>query len=434
MWSFSNTNTWVDGNGNNPVSFTNLSATNFSNGNAVVVNSGADAWLRFDVFESGLTNLAVNAGTVLLWFSPDWTSENQGGAGPCGQYGSLFETGLYTSNATVGWWSIYMDSNGNNLYFSAQTNSGLQTNYAYTPISWTNGGFHLIAVTYTATNSQIYVDGTNAANGPGVTIYPNNTILSNGLWIGSASNGVSQCHGAISDVETYGYPLTSNTISSTYFLNSIFYGPPTPNIKQAPYNPETVPTFDAVTGPGYLVTVSSNSECGNNTNVWITNTSAVFTNDAVNLTFAIAGGSNGLAYDVFATAGLAWPLTNGTWTWMGQGYQCCTYTIPGLTNSDVFLILGTPLDQYGNGLTDAYEWLVLHKNPAIPSGDGMLDGWKAYWGISPAINNLAQPSERNNYTYDGTGRLQTDSGVSYSGFSPELFGFDSEGNITSDQP
>jgi hypothetical protein len=183
-----------------------------------------------------------------------------------------------------------------------------------------------------------------------------------------------------------------------------------------------------------LVTVSSNSECGNNTNVWITNTSAVFTNDAVNLTFAIAGGSNGLAYDVFATAGLAWPLTNGTWTWMGQGYQCCTYTIPGLTNSDVFLILGTPLDQYGNGLTDAYEWLVLHKNPAIPSGDGMLDGWKVLWGISPAINNLAQPSERNNYTYDGTGRLQTDSGVSYSGFSPELFGFDSEGNITSDQP
>ncbi len=434
LWAFANTNTWADGNGNAPVSFTNLGASHFDGGNAVVVDSTSDAWLRFDVFEGGQTNLTVSDGTVLLWFSSDWNSVNQGGAGPGGQYASLFEAGLYTSTATVGWWSIYMDSNGNNLYFSAQTNSGLSTNYAYAPISWTNGLFHMIAVTYTPTNSQIYIDGTNAANGPGVTIYPNNTVLSNGLWIGSASNGVSQCHGAITAVETYGYALDSNAIASSYFLNSIFYAPSKLDLNQGPSEPETVPTFDAVTGPGYLVTVSSNSGCGNNTNVWITNTTAVVTNNAVNLTFTIAGGSNGLAYDVFATAWLTMPITNGTWTWMGQGYQCCTYTIPDLTNDAVFLILGTPLDQYGNGLTDAYELLVLHKNPAVPSGDGMLDGWKVLWGMNPAINNSAQPSERYNYTYDGTGRLETNSGVSYTGLPPELFGFDSEGNIQSDQP
>jgi hypothetical protein len=149
QWSFSNTNTWADDNGNSPFSFTNLTASHFGSGDAVVVDSTSDAWLRFDIFESGGTNLTVNDGTVLLWFSPNWTSVSQGGAGPGGQYSSLLETGLYTTTATVGWWSIYMDSNGNNLYFSAQTNSGLQTNYAYAPISWTNGAFHLVAVTYT---------------------------------------------------------------------------------------------------------------------------------------------------------------------------------------------------------------------------------------------------------------------------------------------
>jgi hypothetical protein len=121
---------------------------------------------------------------------------------------------------------------------------------------------------------------------------------------------------------------------------------------------------------------------------------------------------------------------------MGQGYQCCTYTIPGLTNGAVYLLLGTHLDSDADGLTDAYERLVSHTNPYVAdtSGDGMLDGWKALWGMSGIINNPAQPSERATYTYDGTGRLEANSGVSYTGFSPEVFGFDNEGNIFSDQP
>jgi hypothetical protein len=54
--------------------------------------------------------------------------------------------------------------------------------------------------------------------------------------------------------------------------------------------------------------------------------------------------------------------------------------------------------------------------------------------MSGIINNPVQPSERATYTYDGTGRLEMNSGVSYTGFSPEVFGFDNEGNIFSDQP
>lgn len=225
--------------------------------------------------------------------------------------------------------------------------------------------------------------------------------------------------------------MGSNAIYNAYFLNSIFYGLEPEGIPQAPSSPQSGPTFNAVTGPGYLLVVSSNTGCGNNSNVWITNTTAVATNGTVSLTFTIAGGSNSLAYDVFASPEITRPLTNAPWSWMGQGYQCCTYTIPGLTNSDVFLLLGTPQDSYGNGLTDAYELLVLHQNPAngSQSGDGMLDGWKVLWGMNPLSNNSAQASERANYAYDGTGRVESDTGI-----EAELFGFDNEGNITSDQP
>jgi hypothetical protein len=438
-WSFQNTNTWIDDWGDAPLSFTNISARPFGNGNAVVIDSTSNAWLHFAIYPAeGETNMTVNNGAVSLWFQPDWSSKSLGGTGPGGPYAALLETGLYTEEANVGWWSIYIDQAGSNIYFSAQTNNGTQASYLSSPIAWTNGGYHLIVLNYTPTNSQLYLDGSNMANGPGVTIYPSPSVLSNGLWIGSASNGISQCHGAISDVNTYDYTLSSNDIYGMYFLNSIFYHIVPQNIEHGDPEPEVTPTFNAVGGPGDLIVLSTNYGCGNSNVVWITNTTATLTNGAVNITFSIAGGSNGVPYDVFAAPEITSPLTNAPWSWLGQGYQCCSYEISDLTNSAVFLLLGTPQDSYGNGLTDAYELLVLHQNPAngSKSGDGMLDGWKVLWGMNPLINNSAQSSERENYTYDGTGRLEENSGVSFpgAGFSPELFGFDNEGNILTNQP
>jgi Concanavalin A-like lectin/glucanases superfamily len=347
----------------------------------------------------------------------------------------LFEVGAYTPNADYGWWSLYLDNLGNNLYFSAQDSNGNLANYLSAPISFLSNTWHSVALTWSSTNTALYVDGALATNGAGISVLPSAQVQSNGFWIGSDSVGSQQAQGMFGAVTTYNYPLDTNYVYAIYTLSSIFYGV-TANIGQAPAEPETSPTFEAVTGPGYLTLVSSNSGCGNISNVWITNLTATVSNGTENLTFTIAGGSNGLPYDVFATPALTQPLTNGTWTWMGQGYQCCTYTIPALTNSAVFLILGTPKDSDSDGLTDAYELLVSHTDPNNPdtSGDGMLDGWKVLWGLNPPANNPAQPSERFNYSYDGTGRLQTNSGVSIIGLSPELFGFDAEGNISSDQP
>ncbi len=127
-----------------------------------------------------------------------------------------------------------------------------------------------------------------------------------------------------------------------------------------------------------------------NSNVWLTNVSAVLTNGAVSLSFGIAGGSNGVAYDVFATTALigSYP-SNSFWAWMGQGFQCNNYSINGLpTNSPCFLILGTPQDSDSDGLTDAFELLVSKTNPyqADTDGDGIPDGWQwAYFGsLQPA--------------------------------------------------
>jgi hypothetical protein len=194
-------------------------------------------------------------------------------------------------------------------------------------------------------------------------------------------------------------------------------------LEQAPSYPVFSPAFEAITGPGYLQAISTNScvannDCTNYANVWFTNVSATESNGRVNLTFAIAGGSNGLTYDVFATTALASPLSNAVWTWMGQGYQGVTYTLPGLTPDSVCLLLGTPLDSDGDGLTDAYELLVGHSNPSVSNSidPSMLDGWAVLWSLNPfAIYDQADfpsaPKARLDYWRFNTSTYQSEAGL-----------------------
>jgi hypothetical protein len=394
-WSFNDTNTWTSDLGYAPVSFTNLGVSFLGDGTALVVDSTNEAWLQFNVWEKdGTTNLTVDVGSLMLWFAPDWASQSQGGAGP-GVVGSLIETGAFTTNADYGWWSLYVDPSASNIYFSAQDGMGDQTNYLSAAISWITNQFHFLALTYSSTNSALYIDGVFATNGPGVTIYPSPEVLSNGFWLGCDGTGTDQCHGILDDISTYNYELDAGTINGAFESSEIYYllNPENAaNLAQAPSAPEKVPTFDVVTGPGDLLAISTNTgSCVSSSNVWITNATATLTTNGVNLTFTIAGGSNGLAYDVFATSALVSPPTNGIWTWMGQGYQCVTYTIPGLTNSAVFLLLGTPYDPDDKGLTYAYEMLISHTDPYVVDSlpDGMPDAWKVLEGLSTTDPALA---------------------------------------------
>jgi hypothetical protein len=88
---------------------------------------------------------------------------------------------------------------------------------------------------------------------------------------------------------------------------------------------------------------------------------------------------------------------------MGQGYQCVTYTIAGLTNRDVFLILGTPQDSDNSGLTDAYQLLVTKTNPYNPwTAAGIPVAWCVLNGLNPNATNLATADP----DFDGLSNLQ----------------------------
>ncbi len=411
-WSFNDSTNWTSDLGYAPVSFTNLNFSHLGNGDSLVVDTNIPAWLQYNVYEAdGTTNLTVDVGSVTFWFAPGWSSINDtnGGLGPQ-EYGRLLEVGSYTPDSSYGWWSIYVDDGGTNLYFSAQTNDGSGNTYTLsTPIDWTTNYFHFIALTYSSTNVSLYLDGQLATNDPaGLTIWPGSDVLANGFYIGSDSNGVLQAHGLFNTVATYNYPLASNDVQTifnwdyTYYIISPWNIPYMDALVSAPSSPSTNgPDANVITGPGYLQWVSNTANCVYGSSayqVWITNITAMTAgNGTMNVSFAIQGGSDGAFYDVFANSILSFSsATNTAWAWMGQGYHCNTYMLTNLPNTACFLMLGTPLDSDGDGLTDAYEKLVSKTNPTNYStdGTGMSDGWEIlYFGHTGIATNADQDGD-----------------------------------------
>ena len=135
--------------------------------------------------------------------------------------------------------------------------------------------WHLLALTYCSTNSALYIDGELVTNGLPVTYWPGPDVLTNGFYIGSASDGSAQAYGMMDSLATYANPLDADTIYDTFWPGLVPYDlnpDNSGNISPAPYTPANTPAFVAITGPGYLLTVATNtSNCVTSSNVWLTN-------------------------------------------------------------------------------------------------------------------------------------------------------------------
>jgi hypothetical protein len=399
-WSFHDHTNWTSDNAYSPVSFTNLSFSNLGDGASLVVDSNAPARLRYRVFESdGTTNLTVNAGSILFWFAPSsWASSALGGSGP-GENGRLLEAGGYTTNSSFGWWSLYLDSGGNNLYFSAQTNdsSGTLTTFLTCPVAWATNYFHQVALVYSATNTALFLDGNLATNGPGVTVFPGLSVLTNGFCLGSDTNGIYQAHGLFNSVATYNVPMDAGTIQTTfadqypvYLINPLNVA--MMKLTNAVSTPTWTNGYAAIAGAGELQWDGPLSPwIGASTadQVSFTGVSVVATNGGTSFTFGIQGGQNGYYYDLFATAELASPLANTDWVWLGQGQAGNVYSV-GILSPNAFFVLGTPYSSCTCGLTDAYLALVAKVPPGLTTdGYGVPYAWYAQNGLVPITSALA---------------------------------------------
>jgi Concanavalin A-like lectin/glucanases superfamily len=387
-WAFSDTN-WRSTAGYPPLRYTNLvNVTNGGDGNCVLLDTtNADpTYLFYNVVEtSGFTNIICSNGSISLWFNPNWTSTNAGGSGS-GDWANLISLGYAGTNGP--WWAWYMSADGCTIYFSSQTNGGSSSNYLSAPVSFVSSNWYNLVLTYGPTNTAFYTNGVLVTNGTGVAYWPGSDVTF--FAVGSDTNGFYQAGGMMDDLATYNYQAAPTFIADNFAMYSIFYFSGHPSMfTNAPPNPPTAPTPEWFTGTGFVDYVTNAASCVTNSSVWLTNVSAIyFTNGTSSITFTIAGGSNGVPYDVFGTTALVPPkATNAQWAWLGQGYQCGIYTITNLPFSTVFLILGTSQDTDGDGLTDAYEGLVSKTSStnAYTFG-GLPDAWVALNGLTGNAN------------------------------------------------
>ena len=117
---------------------------------------------------------------------------------------------------------------------------------------------------------------------------------------------------------------------------------------------------------------------------------AQMTNSTVSLVIHSPWDVTNGVYDLFATTNLA----PSAWQWV---LRCApgqtNLTVTNLTTPNEFFILGLTNDNDGDGLSDAFELLVSHTNPNLPSTDntGMSDGWEWQYFGSISNNPSADP-------------------------------------------
>jgi len=207
-WTFDNTNTWVGEEGQLPLLATNIVGVPDWSSNGVSIDSTNEAVLDYNVVETnGETNICLDNGSILFWFQPAWSSANAAGTGP-GHWARLLEVGNYNPAFTNGWWGLSVSPDGSELTFGTSTNGAGEINLSG-GISWTAGEWYQIALTYSETNSALYVDGNLIGSGSGVSNLPNANEETNGFRIGSDDNGFKQAGGVFDNLETFNYPLAA---------------------------------------------------------------------------------------------------------------------------------------------------------------------------------------------------------------------------------
>ena len=359
-----------------PVAQTNiqLASTWSAYQNALVIDSNSPAFAQYNVIESGgdveLACSAGSSGSLFWWFSPDWNSASEGGDGPSSSYaGQFLDAGVLTSGE---WFSIYAAAGGNEMGFGSSSN-GYSSTYVTTTIDWVSNTWHLIGVTYSPGSTAIYLDGSLAATGSGVSHYMDASTMSNGFFIGSDSTGVDQIRGQIFQLQSWGSILDASFFSNEYA--SVY--PVITNWQNGGGSGGSDFSF------GSLIPLGSGGGCATGDAVYVTNMTSTLTNGTnMTFTFTISGGEEGELCDVFATTNIVGvSLTNSTWTWLGRGTNCGTYAITNQSTNQAFYMLGAEMALDGSGLTVAYENLI--STNAIGDTNGTPTAWYLNEGLNP---------------------------------------------------
>jgi len=221
-WNFDNTN-WLGQAGQIPVTATNIQTVPDWGGSALHIGTNVPALLAYHVVETNISititnlvqsnymaNVTFPAGTIRLWFKPDWSSASAGGGGP-GASAALITVGSHSGDLTSDFWGLEFSSNGNTLRFSSE-GGGQQYIYCDAPISLSSNQWYQIVLAYNTNSSAIYTNGQPVATGSGVAEHPVQ-VLGLTMNVGSTADGSDQAFGIFDNLETFNYAMGSSGVN-----------------------------------------------------------------------------------------------------------------------------------------------------------------------------------------------------------------------------
>ena len=294
---------------------------------------------------NGRTNLGVS-GAIRFWFKPSWSS----GGGP-GVDVPLIEWTTVANNQATVVWSLDVSADGTTLALLEPGNGGpiaLLTNQ----INWQAGDWHLLTLDYGPGGTALFVDGELVAQGVGT---PTVSLSAAQLSLGSTVTGALPAAGDFDELYCFGRAQTTNDVGFYYAATSgqAALGPVSDaeiEARQATFQAaiasrQSMGRFSVMSSLGGDFGTSSSGDCVTGGTPYITNLVAtVQNNQKMTVSFGIAGGTNGVPYDIYSTTNLTNLLKYSQWTCLGRGYTCNNYTFSNQPPSQAFYGLGPPPD------------------------------------------------------------------------------------------
>ncbi len=212
-WRFDGTS-WLTNTRTGPLVYDNLQLVESWSGHALQMTGPSGLLALPNNQPDGTPNFTLAEGTIRLWFAPDWTSQPDG-TGP-GAVSRLFEVGAWSATSAQGWWSLAISPDGTLLGFLAQDANG-QTQLLQAPIRWQAGEWHQIALSWSAQETVLFLDGLRIAIGPAVSLSPFTSFSGiQGFCIGSDVHGGQLAGGRFEEVFTFDRASSDLDLAADY--------------------------------------------------------------------------------------------------------------------------------------------------------------------------------------------------------------------------